>query len=288
MSPEPTSPDAALRAEVLRWLRCPVCGAGLDAHGRSLRCGAGHTFDLARQGHVQLTAAPLAHIGDSAAMVAARGRFLAAGHFDPLTSAVRDAAARAWPGGLVLDAGAGTGHHTCAVLDALPDAWGIAVDASKAAARIAARAHPRLAAVVADVWRTLPLADDSVGVLIDVFAPRNAAEFARVLRPVGALVIVTPAADHLAELITTLDLLRVDPEKPARLADAFGAGFRVASSRPYRWIMGIDHDGVGALVGMGPSAWHADADSLAARIATLPDPVSVTASVTVTVLRPRL
>jgi 23S rRNA (guanine745-N1)-methyltransferase len=44
--------------------------------------------------------------------------------------------------------------------------------------------------------------------------------------------------------------------------------------------MELDHDEVGTLVGMGPSAWHADAAALAARIADIPGPISVTAAVT--------
>ena len=38
------------------------------------------------------------------------------------------------------------------------------------------------------------------------------------LRPEGRLVVVTPAADHLGELVGPLGLLRVDPDKAARLA----------------------------------------------------------------------
>jgi 23S rRNA (guanine745-N1)-methyltransferase len=251
-----------------------------------LRCPSGHSFDQARQGYVQLSAAPLTHPGDSAAMVAARGTFLAAGHFAAISAAVRDAAAAAWPGDLVLDVGAGTGHYLARVLDELPEAWGLALDASKAAARRVAGVHPRADAIVADVWRPLPLGDGSVGVLIDVFAPRNAPEFARVLRGDGVLVVVTPAADHLTELVEALDLLHVDPAKSERLADTFDTTFRVASWRPYRWAMDLTHDDVGALVGMGPTAWHADPAALAARIATVPAPVRVTASVTVSIYRP--
>jgi 23S rRNA (guanine745-N1)-methyltransferase len=55
--------------------------------------------------------------------------------------------------GLVVDVGAGTGHHLAAVLDALTAHHGVALDVAKAAARRAARAHPRAAAVVCDVWR---------------------------------------------------------------------------------------------------------------------------------------
>jgi 23S rRNA (guanine745-N1)-methyltransferase len=275
--------------EVVRHLRCPVCRAALSqaAPTAPLRCRSGHSFDPARQGYVQLTNAPLAHPGDSAAMVAARGTFLAAGHYTPITTAVREAAAPAWPGGLVLDVGAGTGRYLADVLDAVPAAWGLALDASKAAARRAASAHPRAAVVVADAWRPFPLADHCVGVLTDVFAPRNAVEFARVLRPDGALVVVTPAADHLTELVDALGLLTVDPAKTDRLAGTLGATFHATSTRRYRWDMELNHDAVGTLVAMGPSAWHTDPAALAPRIAALPALVSVTASVLVGIHRPR-
>jgi 23S rRNA (guanine745-N1)-methyltransferase len=286
-----------MHAEVVRWLRCPICRGTLsmDSGPRSdpgpavapLRCPSGHSFDPARQGYVQLTAGPLAHGGDTAAMLAARGRFLAVGHFDPMTSAVRDAAADAWRGGLVVDVGGGTGHHLARVLDALPDTWGVGVDASKAAARACARAHPRADAIVADAWQPLPLADDSAGVVLDIFAPRNAPEFARVLRPDGVLIVVTPATDHLATLVDALGLLTVDPAKPTRLTETLGDWLVPAGSRPYRWIMKLDHDDAGAVVAMGPSAWHADPDALARAIAALPDSVRVEASVTVGVYRPR-
>lgn len=270
-------------------MRCPVCRRELAQASADapVRCPSGHSFDPARQGYVQLTAAPLTHPGDSAAMVAARARFLAAGHFATITSAVRDIAAAAWRGGLVLDAGAGTGHHLAGVLDGVPTAYGLAVDTSKAAARRSASAHARADAIVADVWRPLPVDDSSVGVLTDIFAPRNAPEFARVLRPDGVLVVVTPAVDHLAELVDTLDLLRVDPVKSERLADTLDALFQRAASRPYHWIMELNHDDVGTLVAMGPSAWHVEPAAVSARIAALPVPVRVTASVVVSVYRPR-
>lgn len=281
--------------EVLARLRCPVCAVPLAetpaGTGRALRCVRGHSFDLARQGYAQLTAGPLGHPGDTAAMVSARADFLAAGHFDPLSAALAaDAvaalahrppppAAPAVPDApLVVDAGAGTGHHLAAVLDALPGALGLALDASRPAVRRAVRAHPRADAAVCDTWSRLPLADASVAVLMDVFAPRNGTEFGRVLAPGGALLVATPTAEHLAELVAALDLLRVDPDKPARVASGL-AGLRPCGERVVRYPMSLRHREVRTLVGMGPNAWHQEPAALAARVAALPEPVAVTASV---------
>jgi 23S rRNA (guanine745-N1)-methyltransferase len=183
-----------MRAEFLSYLRCPVCGEVLAAADQSVRCPAGHTFDTARQGYLNLMAGPAPTDGDTTEMVAARAELLAAGHFDFLTDALTREADELLPPyspGLVLDVGAGTGHHLAAVLDRHPEARGLALDVAKPAARRAARAHPRAAAVVCDVWRRLPIADGCADLVLDVFAPRNGAEFARVLRPGGALVVVT-------------------------------------------------------------------------------------------------
>jgi 23S rRNA (guanine745-N1)-methyltransferase len=268
-----------MHAEVVAYVRCPLCGDSLRQAATSLRCLRGHSFDQARQGYVHLAPGPLAHTGDTPAMVAARADFLGAGHFGAITEALSAATAATWPGDLVVDVGGGIGHHLAGVLECVPPAWGLCLDASKPAAKLAARRHPRMDAVVCDVWAALPLADRGVGVLLNVFAPRHAVDFARVLRPDGALHVVTPAADHLAELIGPLGLLRVDPEKQARLDAALDATFRAAETVHVRHPMRLHHREIAALVGMGPSARHRDAAEIAARIGELPATVTVTASV---------
>ncbi len=99
--------------------------------------------------------------------------------------------------------------------------------------------------------------------------------------------MVTPAADHLAELTGPLGLLSVDERKRARLGDKLGPYFDLISEREYRGIMALRHPAAEALAMMGPSAWHTDQAAVAGRIAGLPDPVPVTWAVTLTVLRPR-
>jgi 23S rRNA (guanine745-N1)-methyltransferase len=270
-------------ADVLPYLRCPVCGQALVEHGTAVRCPRGHSFDRARQGYVQLTAGPVAHAGDPAGMVAARVAFLAAGHYDFLSRALAGVAPAA---GLVIDVGGGTGQHLAAVLDAHPDAVGLAVDVSKPALRRAARAHPRAAAVLADVWRELPVADGVAGALLNVFAPRNGPEFARVLAPDGVLVVATPEATHLAELVSALGLLSVDPAKEERVAASLGPRFAEKSSTTYTHSLALTRAEVTALVGMGPSAWHADPARLRTGVAALAEPVAVTARIRVSTYSP--
>jgi 23S rRNA (guanine745-N1)-methyltransferase len=267
-------------ADVVACLRCPVCDGGMACDERSLRCRDGHVFDIARQGYAGLlTGGAHAGTADTAAMVAARAEFLGGGHFAPLAELIADRAAERVPGGgCVLDAGAGTGYYLGAVLDRLPGTPGVALDVSKHALRRAARAHPRVGALTWDVWRPLPVRSGAVSVLLDVFAPRNADEFHRVLRPGGVLIVVTPAARHQAELIDALGLLTVDPRKAERVEDTLGGRFRPAGTWPLELPLRLSHAEVAALVAMGPSARHTEPEVLREKIEGLAAPVPVTAA----------
>ncbi|WP_017615807.1 putative RNA methyltransferase [Nocardiopsis salina] len=275
---------------MLEALACPVCRAGLTLGVRALSCPGGHTFDLAREGYASvLTGATPPGSGDTKEMVADRLRFQQHGHYDPIGHAL--ARALDVPGlseqPLVLDAGGGTGHYLALVLEALPHAHGLTTDVSKFAARKAAKVHPRAGAATADTWRGLPLRTGTADALINVFAPRESGEFHRVLRPDGLLVVVTPDTDHLGELRGPLGLLEVDPRKDERLSRGLHGHFTPQMSAPLRFTLQLDHADAATVVGMGPSARHMRAAELTDRVAALPDPVTVTASVRVNTYRPR-
>jgi 23S rRNA (guanine745-N1)-methyltransferase len=181
----------------------------------------------------------------------------------------------------VVDAGTGTGHYLSGVLDTLNATVGIGLDVSKPALRRAARAHPRAAAVLADLWQPLPVADHAAGLVLNVFAPRNGPEFHRILHPDGRLVVVTPAAEHLRELISSYRLLRVDPDKADRVGRSLGRHFAAAGTATHRARLTLSGSELRTLIGMTPSARHVDP-------AGLPDAgAEVTAAVDVTTYRPR-
>lgn len=252
-----------MRPEAVALLSCPHCRHALALHDRVLGCAGGHRFDLARQGYVNLIPAP----GDTAAMVSARESFLRAGHLDffPLDAE-----------GVVVDAGSGPGHHLAATQADL----GIALDSSTAALRRAAKRAA--AAVGCDLWKELPIATGVADTVLSVFSPRNGAEFARILRPGGKLITVTPASEHLAELIEHLGLLSVDPDKEARLQAKLAGLFEQEGSERHERTLELSHADALAAARMGPSAWHMEPGELEGRLSVMPEPLAVTAAVEVT------
>ena len=274
---------SALLADACALLRCPLCGEPLAPAGESaVRCPARHTFDVARHGYLSLLSGSRPTSGDDDAMAVARARFLDTGAYDPIRDAVADLAAPALSGEravgsdarmtdiddgsaapVVLDIGAGTGHYLATALGRAPEsARGIALDTSTRALRVAARAHPGIVAATWDAFKPFPLPDASVDVVLDVFAPRNPAECARVLRPTGRLVVARPTGRHLAELRDEVAaMVSIDPAKEERLAAALGPRFAEIETCLVEQSIALDPEQARDLIGMTPSARHLDAAS---------------------------
>ncbi|WP_026554739.1 putative RNA methyltransferase [Arthrobacter sp. 35W] len=265
-------------------LICPVCAeefAPPAVGGSALVCGDGHSFDVARQGYVNLLSGAGTHfLPDTAAMVAARDEFLAAGHYAPLAAKLSDVVVarleKTGPGHdpLVVDAGTGTGYylHELAAQSAARglDLRAVAMDISKFALRRAARANPAAANVVWDLWKPLPLAAGCADAVMVVFAPRNAAEFARILRPGGTVVVVTPLPGHLAAVASATGMLGVQPDKEEALVAAMSGWFRPGPVHTLEYQVELDRADVARVALMGPAGHHLDADAVAHKVAELP------------------
>ena len=261
-----------IRAARRGLLVCPVCGEPLAADGRTLRCARRHAFDRAREGYCHL--APAGHgksalRGDTREMLRARRRIFERGLYAPLAEALADRVLQEGISELtVLDAGCGEGYYIGHVARAISERVGdgtccaIGVDVSKDALKLAARAHRDVCFVVNDVTRRLTVADRCVDVLLDVFAPRNAAEFARVLKRGGLLVVVIPDARHLAELRERLPLLGIEPGKRERAIERLGDAFRLEAERVIEYRRALEAEDVLDLVRMTPNAWHLDAEDI--------------------------
>ncbi|WP_353827517.1 putative RNA methyltransferase [Agromyces sp. SYSU T0242] len=270
------------------WLRCPNCLLDLESVAdRVYGCASGHRFDRAKHGYLTLLPprAPRT-IGDDREMLTARAALLDRGAFSPIADAVAAMAAAAAVGDAegtrrIADLGCGTGYYSARLSDSGPPAGLLLADRSPDAVRMALRAAPGSTGVVLDIWRPLPLRTGSADVILDIFAPRNPTEFARVLRPGGRLVVVVPRASHLAELREEGTLLDIPAEKAAAVADQLRpAGLDVVDSAHVTHRLVADGAMRDALRGMGPTAHHA-ATSTAAPEPTTGDERVVTVDVDV-------
>ncbi len=247
-------------------LACPVCRSAFGVADGGLHCVNGHDFDLARQGYLNLLGGAEPANADTAAMLAARGRVHAAGLFEPLAAQVATQLSGRMT---ILEVGSGTAYYLTRALGDDPVAVGVALDVSKAAARVAAQADPRIAAVVADVWRPLPVRDRCLDAVLCVFAPRNLPEFARVLRPDGLLVVATPRPGHLAGLRDRHGLLEVPPDKADQLAAAASEFFELHDTRLLRRQVTVSAELAADLIAMGPNAFHRVPEDVAGGAVTI-------------------
>lgn len=203
-------------------LRCPVrnCHQVLAREERRVLCPRGHSFDIARSGYINLLQPQerrAARPGDTPAAVAARRRLHDLGVTEPLRLAISQAV-RAASGDSVLDAGCGDGFHLGGLQrDTGCDAHG--VDISTPAVDSAARRYPACEWVTANADRALPYTDRSFNILLSITARMNAAEFRRVLRDDGRLLVALPAADDLIELRGS------GRDRVARTLETFAEGF---------------------------------------------------------------
>jgi 23S rRNA (guanine745-N1)-methyltransferase len=227
----------------------------LSQDGRQWACAAGHGFDVAREGYVNLLLARHSRQpGDNLEMINARRRFLETGAYDPLSAALAEAVAARHPC-VVLDAGCGEGRHTRAISAPVV----VGVDVAKVAVAVAARAHPAGRYAVAST-SDLPLADSTADVAMVVFAPVIARELARVTRPGGTVVVAHPGPEHLAGL-RRLVYARPRAHQLKPPIGEEGGWFTEAGSASVRFqVTAIGPDSLRDMFAMTPYRWHAPPD----------------------------
>ena len=236
---------------------CPLCGQALERDAHVYRCYAGHCFDIAKEGYVNLLPANRQHSaapGDDKEMVRARTRFLDGGWYAPLRDTLfGQASAYATDGTVLLDAGCGEGYYTEAMSRVITERGGRTggIDLSKAAVKKAARRCQEAEIAVASVYH-LPLADRLADVVTDCFSPLAKEEFLRVLKPGGRFLYVVPGARHLWEMKEILYERPYENE----VRDEEYEGFRMTETVPLTFGFQLeDAEDIAALFRMTPYFW---------------------------------
>lgn len=192
---------------------CPKCKEQLNINANTITCKNGHSFDLARQGYVNLlmpnkrhSAAP----GDSREMVMSRRRFLESGKYKIFSDRLNEITA-----GLIgdsqktsiIDCGCGEGYYDgrlCEYLDKLRINYELfGIDISKEAVKAAAGKYKQISFAVASTF-DIPIKENTADIVLAIFSPMVENEFHRILKNGGYLIYAVPGVRHLMGLKETV------------------------------------------------------------------------------------
>ena len=218
----------------LHILICPLCQTHFVQIGNAITCEHHHTFDIAKEGYINLLTYKLPpSMGDTKEMLLARRAFLERGHYQSLITTITTLlydylkTEVDLPYLSMLDAGCGEGYYLGRIQHALeqqlPDAHieYLGIDIAKEATRMAAKRYKNIHFLVANLKERFVFASDSLHILLNIFAPRNVEEFARVLTLGGIALVVIPAPQHLRQLREALGLLNIEEHKQEHVLEQF-------------------------------------------------------------------
>ena len=235
-------------------LVCPVCGEKLNKLDRSYICPNRHSFDIARQGYVNLLTVQQKHSlnpGDTREQVLSRRTFLEAGYYSPILNTLIEAATEFGITGPILDVGCGEGYYSAQLADALR-AELVGFDISKEAVRCAAAKYK------GPTWLTataahIPVSDGSVELVTSLFALTLPGEFARVLKDGGNYFQVLACQDHLLGLKSI-----IYPELKLKEKDSVPElpGFELVKSIPIRFTFTVEGEQIQNLFSMTPHVFR--------------------------------
>ncbi len=184
-------------------LRCPICMEQFTRESNSLKCVKGHSFDIASSGYINLLKPGKmnnAKAGDSKEMIRARSNFFLSGAYLPIRDKICDIVGL-FPNNAIADAGCGEGYYTEEIAKRYPNSFIIGFDMSKHGCEHGAKSAKRNGIVnalysVSSIFE-LPIENESMDIVINMFAPVANEEFLRVLKPQGRLIVVSSGIEHL-------------------------------------------------------------------------------------------
>ena len=262
-------------------LICPVCGEVLSRGEKEYRCENRHSFDIARQGHVNLLVVQQKkslHPGDTREQVLSRRAFLEGGFYAPIADALCAAAKELGAKGPILDVGCGEGYYCVRLAQAL-EAELLGLDISKEAVRCAAAKYKGPQWVCATASH-LPVKNGSIGSLTSLFALTLPEEFHRALARDGLYFQILAAQDHLLGLKSI-----IYPELKLKEKDSVPElpGFERIKSVPIRFTFTVEGAQVQNLLSMTPHVYRISKEGAARLAAT--EKLTDTASAVLNIFR---
>lgn len=192
-----------------RILICPKCKSELTVCGKTLKCINNHSYDIAKQGYVNLNLGNSGNGGDDKEMCRSRHEFHCCDYYKCLSEKLADVCLK-YDFKSILDAGCGEGYYLRKIRNAYVKSDRkfeslCGIDLAKEAVSIAAKSEKviiepeKIQYAVAGIF-DMPVSDNSIDCLLSVFAPVPDKEAFRVLKKDGIMIVVSPGKKHLEGL----------------------------------------------------------------------------------------
>lgn len=239
---------------------CPICQENLTLLETNFKCCNRHSFDLAKFGYVNLAPQIKQSANYDKENFQNRQQILEAGFYQAILDAVSDLLASSKTTTTILDIGCGEGFYSRKLQESHSEKTFYAFDISKDSVQIAAKSEPNWAVnwFVGDLAR-LPIKDDNMDILLDIFSPANYGEFRRVLSKDGILIKVIPTENHLKEIRQRVqDQLTNKEYSNQDIKEHFQEHFTILSSQTASLTKTITAEQLQALLSMTPLLFHVD------------------------------
>lgn len=178
--------------------QCPICGNKLSLSGNSLICSENHNFDISKKGYVDFILNNRQQKNYDLESFENRHLILERGMYDhiadKLIKLIEDLSIKT-----TLDVGCGEGYYSKKIAH-LSNKNVLAFDISKDSIQLAAKGVDNGVKWFVGDLAHLPIQDQVVDGIIDIFSPANYQEFNRILKPQGYILKVIPNQYHVQEL----------------------------------------------------------------------------------------
>lgn len=244
---------------------CPICSSPMKVDNlKSLKCSNSHTFDITKQGYLNLLLQQNKTHYDKTLFEARRNIIADSGFFDQLTTALTQIISEQIPSKEklnIIDMGTGEGTHLANIVQTLKSTFekkvtGIGIDISKEGILEAAKSYEEIIWIVADLAHT-PLADKSCNLILNILSPSNYSQFNRVLKDDGIVIKVVPGENYLAELRSHF-YQQSDKEdySNAKVTEHFKEHFNIVEEKTIHYVKSLDSSGMKDLIKMTPLTWN--------------------------------
>ena len=175
---------------------CPICKENIQINDTGkMYCINNHSFDVAKQGYVNLMTKPVASMY-SKELFESRQQIITSGLYNEVQQAIAQLLSGEQ---VILDTGCGEGSHLERICEQLPSSVGVGIDLSKEGIIAAAKHYGNKIWCVGDLANS-PFQAGSFTTILNFLSPANYDEFKRLLVPGGKVIKVVPQSNYLQQI----------------------------------------------------------------------------------------